>query len=223
MKTQQVPLSARFALSVSTAPPRRQCLRGRAWHARMIHIHLPGVLASILELFFVSARTNKRHHHHQVLLQPRIPADARPRYVYSVQSWLLRQSAKSVRVLPVRGGVQLYCYGCHRQRNMHAALWLFFGCEQCRLRCMSCKVEFTSRVSSHHRLHLQCWSNIGLERGRSSRRPQAAVRAGNGRLCDCTSKWQRELSVMFGSLSQPRRGPAIQPCAGTYTWHREQQ
>ena len=94
--------------------------------------------------------------HRVVLLQRRIPAVARPRRVYSVQSWLLRQRSKSVRVLPVRGGALLRGLRRHRQRNVPAVLrWPFFGCGECGLRFMPWKLEFTSTVGFHHRLHLQ--------------------------------------------------------------------
>ena len=53
--------------------------------------------------------------------------------------------------------------------------------------------------------------------------PWAAARAGAGRLQCGAAKRRRARSAICGSRSEPRRRPALQPRAGTYTWHRARQ
>ena len=51
----------------------------------------------------------------------------------------------------------------------------------------------------------------------------AAAGAGAGRLQGGAAKRRRARSAICGSRSEPRRRPALQPRAGTYTWHRARQ
>jgi hypothetical protein len=51
----------------------------------------------------------------------------------------------------------------------------------------------------------------------------AAARAGAGRLQGGAAKRRRARSAICGSRSEPRMRPALQPRAGTYTWHRARQ
>ena len=53
--------------------------------------------------------------------------------------------------------------------------------------------------------------------------PWAAVRAGAGRLQGGAAKRRRAWSAICGSRCEPRRRPALQLRAGTYTWHRARQ
>jgi hypothetical protein len=103
--------------------------------------------------------------HRPVLLHPRIPADDKPRCLYSVKSWLLRPNHRSVRVLQVRGRTQMPAvpsaskHASHRLACWHVETclgWLVVGGGQLDLPGLSCKFEFTSPISSPHRLHLQC-------------------------------------------------------------------
>jgi hypothetical protein len=53
--------------------------------------------------------------------------------------------------------------------------------------------------------------------------PWAAACAGAGRLQGGDAKRRRARSAICGSRSGPRRRPALQLRAGTYTWHRARQ
>jgi len=63
----------------------------------------------------------------------------------------------------------------------------------------------------------------GSRRGPASRRPLRCRRRWRRRVQGGAAKRRRARSAICGSLCQLRRRPALQPCAGKYTWHRARQ